>query len=221
MWLALALVGCTARTADTMDTDAVDTDVIDTAGSGWWPDAGATTDPFADAVVSFTPGEGAGYGQDSLPGVVLGPPHGTWAGTPSLDVLSLGNGGAIVLELIDVTAVDGPGPDLLVFENAMPGWPETARVGASVDGAAFTDWPCAADDAANGFPGCAGVHPVFGGPGAADPTDPATAGGEAYDLADIGLSSARFVRIVDTGANSYVGTTGGFDLDAIAVVNAP
>ena len=52
-----------------------------------------------------------------------------------------------------------------------------------------------------------------------DATDPAAAGGDAYDLAEIGRASARYVRIRDSGANSYDGVSGGFDLDAVAVVN--
>ena len=54
-----------------------------------------------------------------------------------------------------------------------------------------------------------------------DPTDPALAGGDAYDLADLGLSTARFVRITDSGTSDYAGTSGGFDLDALAVVHWP
>jgi hypothetical protein len=60
---------------------------------------------------------------------------------------------------------------------------------------------------------------VYAGPEGTDPTDPAAAGGDAFDLADIGVAHARFVRITDSGANTYDGETGGFDLDAIAVVN--
>ena len=183
-------------------------------------DSGATTgDPFADAVVSFEPGEGAGYGQDELPDVVLGAPNGTEAGAPSLDVLSLGDGGVIVLGLEDLSLTDGEGIDLLVFENPMEAWPETGVVAVSDDGETWTEWPCGAEDESDGFPGCAGVGIVYAGPEGADPTDPSAAGGDAFDLADIGVAHARFVRITDSGANTYDGETGGFDLDAIAVVN--
>ena len=41
------------------------------------------------------------------------------------------------------------------------------------------------------------------------------AGGDAFDLADLGLESANFVRIVDSGANIL----GGFDLDAVVIVH--
>lgn len=177
-------------------------------------------DPFADAVVSFTPGEGAGYGQDGFPDVVLGPPTGDEGGGGSLDVLSLGREGVIVLEFDDIGLVDGEGPDLLVFENPFPAYTEPGVVAASEDGLTWLEWPCAAEDAEGGYPGCAGVNPVYSHPSnGIDPTDPAVAGGDAFDLGDLGLPRARFVRVRDSGVNSYDGTSGGFDLDALAVVN--
>ena len=179
----------------------------------------ATGDPFADSVVSFEPGDGAGFGEDELPDVVLGAPNGTESGAPSLDVLSLGDGGVIVLGLEDFALTDGEGIDLLVFENPMEAWSETGIVGVSDDGETWTEWPCDAADEDGGYPGCAGVEIVYAGPDGADPTDPSTAGGDAFDLADIGVAHARFVRITDSGANTYDGESGGFDLDAIAVVN--
>ena len=185
------------------------------------PDTGDTAfvspDAFADAVVSFEPGDFAGYGQDRLPDVVLGSPDGKGPDQGSLDVLSLGHGGFIVLELTDLIAVDGEGPDLLIFENPFTGFYETGSVAVSEDGETWAEWPCDPETTE----GCAGVNPVLASStNGVDPTDPETAGGEAYDLADVGLSPARFVRITDTGTNDYGGNTGGFDLDAIAVVNA-
>ncbi len=50
-------------------------------------------------------------------------------------------------------------------------------------------------------------------------TDPSVAGGDGYDLRDAGLTSARFVRVCDAGVQHYGGIAGGFDLDAVAVVN--
>lgn len=176
-------------------------------------------DPFADAVVSFEPGDNAGFGADGYPDIVLGPPRGA-GNAGSLDVLSLGNEGVIVLELVDFTLVDGPGPDLLVFENPFVGWAETGVVAVSEDGETWHEWPCDAADADGGFPGCAGYGLVYAHPdNDIDPTDPETAGGDAFDLADLGVTAARFVRIRDSGANAYEGNSGGFDLDAIAVVN--
>lgn len=189
-------------------------DSVPTGDSGGWADTGGP-EPFADVVVSFTPGEGAGYGQDALPDVVLGPPFAVEGGG-SLHVLSLGDGGEIVLELTDIGLIDGDGPDLLVFENPFVGWIETGVVAASEDGASWFEWPC---DAASRV-GCAGPGLVYASPSnGVDPTDPAVAGGDAFDLAAIGLARARFVRVRDSGENSYEGTAGGFDLDALAVVN--
>ena len=182
--------------------------------------AAPTPDPFADELLSFHPGPGAGYGLEALPSVVLGPPAGAGDASGSLDVLSLGEAGEIVLAFQDLLPVDGEGPDLLVFENPFSGWLETGVVAASEDGVTWFEWPCAADDAAGGYPGCAGVQPVYANDdNGVDPTDPAAAGGDAFDLADIGLAWAAFIRIRDSGANSYAEPSGGFDLDALAVVN--
>jgi hypothetical protein len=139
----------------------------------------------------------------------------------STDVVSLGDQGSIVLAFDDVTLVDGPGPDLLVFENALPGFSEPGLVAVSDDGQTWREWPCDPQDADGGDPGCAGVHPVLSNPqNGIGPTDPAVAGGDAFDLADLGVTSARYVRVRDSGFSHYGGTTGGFDLDAIAAVHS-
>lgn len=177
-------------------------------------------DPFADRIVSYKPGEAAGFGQALLPQVVLGAPDGGGPSQSGLDVLSLGRGGEIVLEFTDIGLVDGPGPDLLVFENPFVGWTETGVVAVSDDGVTWAEWPCDARDPAKKFPGCAGVNPVLSSPKNGIPaTDPARSGGDAFDLAALGVARARFVRVRDSGANTYGGNTGGFDLDAVAVVN--
>jgi hypothetical protein len=185
------------------------------------PAPGRPADPFADAVVSFTPGPGAGFGQDRLPDIVLGPPQGRGPSSGSLDVLSLGRGGVIVLRFDDLVAIDGPGADLLVFENPFPGFPETGVVAASEDGETFFEWPCLPKSPDGKYPGCAGVNPVLSSPENGVPaTDPAQAGGDAYDLKDLGLQRARYLRIRDSAGNSiYASPAGGFDLDAVAVVN--
>lgn len=188
-------------------------------GAGDGPAARAA-DPFADRVVSYKPGEGAGFGQDLLPGVVLGPPDGGGPRQSGLNVLSLGREGEIVLQFLDIGLVDGPGADLLVFENPFIGWAETGVVAVSEDGQTFHEWPCASKDPAKKFPGCAGVNPVLSSlSNGVSATDPALAGGDAFDLAELGIARARFVRIRDSGANTYSGSSGGFDLDAVAVVN--
>jgi len=233
-WLfsvALVCGGCTAPTLDEEpsadpheDSGLSDTGNTDTGAP--FNDTGydtPTADAFADEAIRFEPGVGAGYGQDLFPDVVLGPPNGHEAGTPSLDVLTLGKGGIIELAFTDVCAIDGQGPDILVFENPFSGWQETGIVSASDDGKTWHAWPCSATNIDQGYPGCAGVSPVFANAeNELDPTDPDEAGGDAFDLADLGLERACFVRIEDSGENVYYGdhsTTDGFDLDAVAVVN--
>jgi hypothetical protein len=201
--------------------DGSDGDGSDGDGSGGDGSDGVDPgpDPFADLVVSFEPGEGAGFGADLFPDVVLGAPTGA-GDAGSLDVLSLGRTGEIVLSFDDIGIVDGDGPDLLVFENPFTGWPETGHVAVSEDGETWHEWDCDPLDEEGGFPGCAGVGLVWTHPdNDIDPTDPETAGGDAFDLAELGLERALFVRIRDSGANTYDGTSGGFDLDALAVVN--
>jgi hypothetical protein len=184
----------------------------------------AEPQPFADRVVTYAPGPNAGFGQDDFPGIVLGPPHGEGASTGSLDVLSLGRGGEIVLEFTDTGVVDGPGVDLLVFENAFASpigpFVERGLVAVSEDGQTWHEFPCAFTDAAGGYPGCAGLKPVYSSPtNGVSATDPAVAGGDGFDLATLGVPRARFVRVRDAGNNPHGAPSSGFDLDAVAVVN--
>jgi predicted small lipoprotein YifL len=220
----LSLAACGDEDGPT--TPDAGTDPVGDAGADSGTDAGTPdsgTD--ADEVVSFEPGEGAGFGQDRFPSIVLGPPVGVGPDNGSLDVLSLGRGGTIILRFTDVGVVDGPGVDLLVFENAfaIPGggtYSETGVVAVSDDGVIFHPFTCAATDADAGYPGCAGVRSIQANPAnGVSATDPAVAGGDGFDLATLGLSRIRYVRITDSGANGYGGTGGGFDLDAVAVVN--
>lgn len=200
------------------------------AGSTTRPDASASglrADRFATKVVSFTPGTCAGFGANRMPDVVLGPPSGAPEGQGSTDVVSLGTGGEIVLSFEPNALVDGPGVDLLVFENAFlkagtdATFAEPGEVSVSDDGETWTTFPCTATAAPWGP--CAGWHAVTqSGPGVS-PVDPAKAGGDPYDLADVGVTRARFVRIRDVGGQRCASTsvnTNGFDLDAIAAVNA-
>ncbi len=213
--------GETDALPSTDETDALpstdETDAVDTSEP-------VEPTPFAVAVVDFSPGAFAGFGAAKLPHIVLGPPVGRGALSGSLDVLSLGEEGSITLRL-GVGVVNGEGIDLLVFENAFPTWMETGEVAVSDDGAVWHTWPC---DRVSGT-GCAGLAAVLSNPtNGIDPLDPALAGGDGFDLADLALGSdfvGRYVRIVDSGVNDlnglgYAGTTGGFDLDALGVVNA-
>ncbi|MGE0327846.1 MAG: hypothetical protein AB7K71_25260 [Polyangiaceae bacterium] len=179
----------------------------------------ANASPFAVRAVDHLFGSGQTFGQQDFPQNVLGPPRGGGCCGGSLDVVSLGIGGWVVLELGD-TVVDGPGADLLVFENAFEYgtgqiFAEPGSVAVSADGVTWWEFPCSASEAPWGH--CAGTHPVYANvdENDVDPTDPATAGGDAYDLADVGLAEARYVRITDRA--DLVGSV--FDLDAVAVVN--
>ncbi|MCB9568052.1 MAG: cell surface protein [Myxococcales bacterium] len=195
-------------------------------------DDAAPSDPFVDCVDEFSPAGDASFGHDELLARLAGPPRG--AGLQGgLDVVSLGCGGEITLYFDAPAIVDGPGPDLIVFENPFAlgddaTFVEPARVLVSDDGERWREFPC--DLSARPPLGCAGIGLVFADPESApelDPRDPASAGGDAFDLADVGLTRARYVRLVDRTAEYYgertwcAGATGGFDLDAIAAIHDP
>ncbi len=172
---------------------------------------------------SFAPGPGAGFGQERFPEVVYGPPHGGGDHGGSTDVLSLGEGGVIVVGFGGNSIVDGAGADFIVFENAFlaGGKPfkELAEISVSEDGVAWTAFPCKQD--ALPYDGCAGWHPVYSSPSnGISPSDPAAAGGDAFDLATIGVKEARFIKIVDLHTTAGLDGTTGFDLDAVAIVHA-
>lgn len=180
---------------------------------------------FATSVESFVPGEGSDSGQDELPAIVLGPPKGAGELNGSFDVASLGDGGSITLGFAPSVIVDGPGPDFIVFENAFyvngvreRPFAELAAVAVSEDGRDFSEFPCTASKPPYGS--CAGWHPVLANADEndLDPTDPAVAGGDAFDLAELGLSRVRFVRIADRA--DLGGLSGSFDLDAVSIVHA-
>lgn len=176
-------------------------------------------------VGSFTEGEGAGFGMDKLPEIIFGEPQGGGLKTGSTDVVSLGAGGEIIVGFGGNSIVDGPGADFIVFENAFYAggdptkpWKELAEVSVSDDGDEWTTFPCAAD--AYPYEGCAGWRAVLAGPASdASSFDPAEAGGDPFDLAVLGVSSARLVRIRDLSTAGQA-PSAGFDLDAIAIVNA-
>lgn len=182
------------------------------------------SEPYADEVVAFTPGEGASFGHDRLPEIVLGPPGGP------LDVATLGCEGEIVLRFDEPGIVDGPGVDLIVFENAFASsFPEPGEVAVSEDGETWQPFAC--DPVA--LDGCAGVTPTRADlESGVSATDPAQAGGDAFDLATLPDAPAQvhFVRIRDRSREYWAAQgldycdpgqmgSGGFDLDAIAAVH--
>lgn len=167
--------------------------------------------PFIDDVVSFVPGSGAGFGQEAYPDIVFGPPKGQGSNAGSLDVLSLGSYGEMVVVFDDWIIHDGDGADVIIFENPFTGWVELAEISASMDGETWHTWPCDTET----WVGCAGITPVLSHPdNCIDARDLQHAGGDVFDLADIGLEQAKYIRIRDLGTQM-----GGFDLDSIAIVN--
>jgi hypothetical protein len=180
--------------------------------------------PYASEVVSFEPGPGAGFGNELFPGIVLGAPGGAGTTAASLDVLSLGAGGSIAVGF-EVAIVDEPGPDFVVFENAFwirgdPDDPyaELGEVAVSTDAVSWRKFTCNRDgEGAGRWPGCAGWSPTL----EFDPNlplQPESCGGDAFDLADVGVAEARYVRIVDLDGGGEAPSIG-FDLDAVGLVH--
>ncbi|HKY32726.1 MAG TPA: hypothetical protein VJV23_09340 [Candidatus Polarisedimenticolia bacterium] len=120
---------------------------------------------------------------------------------------------------------------------------EPASVAVSDDGVSFVEFPYdpsalqhVGQDAtpSSALPllaGLAGITPTFTGnwtvpddPAVWDPAGPggvSGAGGDAFDLADVGLSRARYVLIADLGLpTGFAGAGEGFDLDAVVALNA-
>ncbi len=186
-------------------------------------------------VVSVTYGPGGGFGKAKLPGVVQGGPQGGGTAGSSTDVLSLGVKGEIVVGFGAYDVVDGPGPDLIVFENpflvsAYSPYAEPGAVAVSSGGTAAKDFVAfACDPAQKGdptkkiwpYPGCAGVQPVLANvkTNKLSPADPKTAGGDLFDLSAIGVKQARYVRVTDSGVSLMGSDTRGFDLDAVVLIN--
>lgn len=216
-----------------VDATSPDADKVRVDGGFASPDGGAIrSDRFVTKVVNFTPGACAGFGAGEMPEIVLGPPLGGGSLKGSLDVVSLGIGGEIVLSFEPNAIVDGPGPDFIVFENAFFAGGNASQpsadpgeVSVSEDGVTWKEYACTPGGTPP-YGACAGWHPVYSAPGnGISPIDPDTAGGEAYDLSTVGLTRARFVRIRDKASGTCDGpppkpNSSGFDLDAIAIVHA-
>ncbi|MBK8697836.1 MAG: cell surface protein [Deltaproteobacteria bacterium] len=223
--VAAALAGCGGTPIDPSDAPS------DASSPCAFTDASARSDgrvvggPYASRVVSFRAGEGASFGHSSMPDIVLGPPQGAGDLRGGTDTVSLGQGGEIVLGF-DRDIVDGPGDDLVVFENAfmVPGveeryWEELGEVSVSEDGVTWVTFPCD-PRGARPHTGCAGWTPVYASPSnGLCPLDPRVAGGDGFDLATVRLTRARFVRIRDLSTQGLMAPATGFDLDAIGVLH--
>ncbi len=220
--------------------------------------AQATTDCFPDRIASLSVGTvGSPPATNTWqPGIVLGPPGSATPTTGSLAVMSLGHGGRITLEFTDNEIVDGPGPDLIVFENpffctAVPlsdadpysVFAEPGLVEVSEDGVDFRIFPydasalsqvlslCTDKSLLRRLIGLMGITPSFTGnwlvpdnPLVFDPSAPGGVsghGGDAFDLAIVGLSRARYVRITDPNLPIGIpGASEGLDLDAIVAIHS-
>ncbi len=196
----------------------------------------AQSDPYADSVIVFNKGTGSWINQNPpyFPDNVLGAPSRNASYTvPAVspdEICSLGLGGEIVLAFTNNAIVNGDGPDFTVFENAFEIlygprageiFAEPGKVAVSKDGINFFEFPF---DSLS-LEGCAGVTPTNGN---ADPTNPDSSGGDSFDLSDVGLDTAYFVKITDitslilsdTSHPYYDYTANGFDLDAVAAINS-
>jgi hypothetical protein len=176
---------------------------------------------FATAVTDYSPGPGFGIFDSSR---ILGSPRGAGRFAGSLDVTSLGVGGSITLGF-DVALQDGPGADLVIFENAfltVSGvFSEVAFVEVSTDGVHFARFPARYSGPPGPLPAFSGLpmgsYPGFSGamPVLANaltnshyPGNPIEAGGEALDLGSlrghplvrsgqVDLQDLNHVRLVD------------------------
>jgi hypothetical protein len=156
-----------------------------------------------------------------------------------MDVVSLGDGGSITLAFNGMI-VDRPGPDFAVFENGF--WSsgrifaELAFVEVSIDGVNFVRFPSVS------LTQVQTQVPAFG---TLDPTEIYNLAGKhvafegtPFDLREVGLRSARYVRIIDVvglidPAYRRLDSLGvpindpwatpfascGFDLDAVGVIH--
>ena len=191
---------------------------------------------WATGVDGYLAGPGVTDAHFSAPEQGLGP-----AGTSTLDVVSLGNGGSITLTF-DAPITDGEGWDFAVYENSFASdlFLEVGFVEVSSDGTHFARFDSAFAAAVTPSGNASGTAAQMGG----------LAGsymigyGTPFDLAAlrnapmvrqgvVDLASIKSVRIVDivgdgTTLDSFgrpivdplsSGPTAGFDLDGIAVLN--
>ncbi len=187
------------------------------------PSCGAEPSFFVTEVVAHEWGTGQAVGRDDFPALLLGPPRGGGASSGSMHVVSLGEEGTVTVGFGGNSIVDGEGPDFIVFENPFlvsgnsdEPYAELAQVSVSQDGETWLSFPCEQTEYPYGS--CAGWHPVFANAeeNQISPRNPQEAGGDPFDLADVDLAWARYVRITDRADEQGAA----FDLDAVALVHA-
>jgi hypothetical protein len=186
---------------------------------------------YAVLVVDYAPGLGGSFDPDPA----LGEPTGGGLTQGSTDVVSLGAGGTLTLQM-DPAVIDGAGADLMVCENpfyvtgTLQSFVEAAFVEVSSDGEHFArlasnyTGPEAPLPLFTGihparYRGFAGVMPVLAHPPEVDPLDVTAAGGDLFDLHELvddplvkadllDLGDIRFVRLIDVEAGASFDTAG-------------
>jgi hypothetical protein len=187
-------------------------------------------DPYSYEVIRFMPGyKEGGYFEDyagiKFKEAASGPPDLIDDGRLQPEelrgsYLPLGHGGTIVYEIKGGELIDRDGPEFVIYgDSVFTDAVETAKVEVAMedDPSSYEEFPC--DSVNSPFMSCAGVHPVNTGRA----KDPLLIGGDAFDLAKIGVRRARFIKITDTGDNknsSDFSFSAGFDLDSIALIHA-
>ena len=192
------------------------------ASLGVAPLSAQTKSIFATRVVAQNTNNNAGGGIFKAQNA-LGAPSGGGLAAGGTHVHSLGVGGSLTLGF-DVILTDGPGADLVVFENPFltgPGssvFAEVIYVEVSSDGKQFARFPSYyyglassggsfAVSNVNMFRGLAGVCPVLAGSARhpkADPQDVVTGGGDALDLADLKSHPLVIKGVVKLAAIRFV-----------------
>lgn len=162
--------------------------------------------PFADSVISFTPG--GDYGVDDESGGAYTGMSGEGVFDPlavtSLDGAVLGLGGAIgvsgtiILQFTTGEVIDGSGPDLRFYDTFS--FADGFSLDVSADGSSFSH--------AFSFAGDLGIFTC-------SPSSPCTTD---VDLSGSGLDAISYLRI-STAGNSGQGFPAGYTLDAVEALN--
>jgi hypothetical protein len=191
---------------------------------------------WASGVSSYLPGPGVTLPQYMMTSQALGP-----AGTNTLAVVTLGNGGRITLTF-DAPVTDGDGWDFAIYENSFASdvFLELAFVEVSSDGTHFARFDSAFQSQLTPGLDSSGIAAQIGGLAGTYMVGQGT----PFDLAalrnaplvrdgTVDLTAIRYVRIADiigdgTTLDSFgrgivdpisSGPTAGFDLDGVAVLN--
>jgi len=182
------------------------------------------SDPWADEVTEFTQGTTcSGLGQNFFPENILGKPGQAFCPQSVSPIfnpeefLSLGNEGEIIVKFTNNHIINNSGPDFTIFGNANYSKTDSSIeakagiVSVSQDG---TTWYDFAYNAAS-LTGFCGLTPTADW---TSPLNPDISGGDSFDLSDVGLSWASFVKIKDCGQIAQ--DDGTFAIDAVAAVNS-